>query len=256
MSAAVECAGIWKSYVDAPRVGVKSLLLGRGTVRESRYSRHWALQDVSFSVAPGTGFGVLGHNGSGKTTLLSLLLGTMQADRGSIVMRGRVASLIELGAGFHPELTGRDNVFLYGSILGMRLREIRARYDWIVEFSELEDAVEAPIRTYSAGMITRLAFSVIASVPAEVLLIDEVLAVGDARFRTKCQQFLREFKARNGTLVIVSHSMNDLLEMCEAGMCLDAGKVESTGPIRDVVARYEARVRAQAPAPVHAPGAR
>jgi ABC-type polysaccharide/polyol phosphate transport system ATPase subunit len=192
------------------------------------------------------GFGIIGHNGSGKTTLLSMLLGTLLADRGSIAVRGAIASLIELGAGFHPELSGRDNIFLFGSILGMRLHEIRERYERIVEFSELDDAIEAPLRTYSAGMITRLGFSIIISSPADVLLIDEVLAVGDAPFKEKCYEFLSNFKAGGGTLIIVSHSMKDILDMCEVGLCLDAGKVAASGPIGEVIARYEERVKAQA----------
>jgi lipopolysaccharide transport system ATP-binding protein len=241
LTVVVECSEVWKSYINAPRVGVKTLLLGKRTPAESRFSRHWALRDVSFRVLRGQGFGIIGHNGSGKTTLLSILLGTVLAERGSIAMRGRVASLIELGAGFHPELTGRDNIFLYGSILGMRLHEIRERYNEIVAFSELEGALEAPLRTYSSGMIARLGFSTIVNSPADILLVDEVLAVGDARFTKKCNAFLRDFKARNGTLVIVSHSMEEVAAMCDEGICLDMGAVTSSGPIWRVIDDYEAR---------------
>ena len=241
MIPAVECTSIWKSFAKVRRVGLKSLLVGGGRLREGRFARQWALKDVSFDVARGEGFGIVGHNGSGKTTLLTILLGTVLADRGSVSLRGRIASLIELGAGFHPELSGRDNIFLYGSILGMRLREIRARYEHIVEFSELGSAVEEPIRTYSAGMITRLAFSIIASAPADLLLIDEVLAVGDARFQEKCGVFLDEFKSRGGTLVIVSHNMYALPRLCERGMCLDAGLTVSTGPMSEVISAYGTR---------------
>lgn len=237
MSPALDCHDVWKSY-SSQRVGLKTLLLRPPAARTSRYARRWALQGVSFKVARGQGFGVLGANGMGKTTLLSVLLGTVQPDRGTVSIRGRVVSLIELGAGFHPELSGRDNLYLYGSILGMRRREVEERYNTIVEFSELGDAVEEPLRTYSAGMITRLGFSLIAHAPADVFLIDEVLSVGDARFQEKCLRHMQEFRKRNGTLVIVSHDMEALAEVCDEGIRLDMGQVTDSGPIGDVVGRY------------------
>lgn len=239
MTAVLHCRDVWKSY-SGRRVGLKTLLLRPQAARTSRYARRWALQDVSFEVKRGQGFGVLGSNGMGKTTLLSILLGIMQPDRGSVSIQGRVASLIELGAGFHPELSGRDNVYLYGAILGMRRREVDERYRAILEFSELGDAVEEPLRTYSAGMVTRLGFSLIAHAPADIFLIDEVLAVGDARFQEKCRQHLKDFRRRNGTLVIVSHDMQALAEVCDEGIRLDLGQVVDAGPIGDVIGRYRA----------------
>ena len=239
MTPALECRDVWKSY-SSRRVGLKTLLLRPQVARTSRYARRWALQGVSFKVSRGQGFGVLGANGMGKTTLLSVLLGIVQPERGSVLIQGRVASLLELGAGFHPELSGRDNVFLYGSILGMRRREVEERYRAIVEFSELGDAVEEPLRTYSAGMITRLGFSLIAHAPADVFLIDEVLAVGDARFQEKCRRHLQQFRKRNGTLVIVSHDMEALAEVCDEGIRLDMGEVTDAGPIGAVIGRYQA----------------
>lgn len=239
MTPALECRDVWKSY-SSKRVGLKTLLLRPQAARTSRYARRWALQGVSFKVSRGQGFGVLGANGMGKTTLLSVILGIVQPDRGSVAIRGRVASLLELGAGFHPELSGRDNVFLYGSILGMRLHEVEERYRAIVEFSELGDALEEPLRTYSAGMITRLGFSLIAHAPADVFLIDEVLAVGDARFQEKCRRHLSEFKKRNGTLVIVSHDMEALAEVCDEGIRLDLGQAGDAGPMGEIIARYTA----------------
>ena len=239
MTPALECRDVWKSY-SSKRVGLKTLLLRPQAARTSRYARRWALQGVSFKVSRGQGFGVLGANGMGKTTLLSILLGIVQPDRGSVAIEGRIASLIELGAGFHPELSGRDNVFLYGSILGMRLHEVEERYQAIVEFSELGDALEEPLRTYSAGMITRLGFSLIAHAPADVFLIDEVLAVGDARFQEKCRRHLSEFKKRNGTLVIVSHDMEALAEVCDEGIRLDLGQAGDAGPMGEIIARYTA----------------
>jgi ABC-type polysaccharide/polyol phosphate transport system ATPase subunit len=235
---ALECREVWKSY-SSRRVGLKTLLLRPQAARTSRYARRWALQGVSFTVGRGQGFGVLGANGMGKTTLLSILLGIVQPDRGTVAIDGRVASLIELGAGFHPELSGRDNLFLYGSILGMRRREVEERYGTIVEFSELGDAVEEPLRTYSAGMITRLGFSLIAHAPADVFLIDEVLSVGDVRFQEKCRRHLQDFRKRNGTLVIVSHDMEALAEVCDEGIRLEMGEVTDAGPIREVIERYQ-----------------
>ena len=238
MTPALACREVWKSY-SSRRVGLKTLLLRPQAARTSRYARRWALQGVSFTVGRGQGFGVLGANGMGKTTLLSILLGIVQPDRGTVSIDGRVASLIELGAGFHPELSGRDNLFLYGSILGMRRREVEERYGTIVEFSELGDAVEEPLRTYSAGMITRLGFSLIAHAPADVFLIDEVLSVGDARFQEKCRRHLQDFRRRNGTLVIVSHDMEALAEVCDEGIRLEMGEVSDAGSIREVIERYQ-----------------
>jgi ABC-type polysaccharide/polyol phosphate transport system ATPase subunit len=234
----VECRGVWKRY-GRPAEGIKSFLVGKRKLTESRYARDWALQDISFQVDRGTSFGIIGHNGTGKSTLLSLLLGTIDPDRGDIQVHGRVASLLELGAGFHPELTGRENIFLYGSILGMTLHEIRGVFSDIVAFSELGGAIENPIRTYSNGMITRLGFSTIIHTPADILLIDEVLAVGDSGFKRKCIQHLHDFKARQGTLIIVSHEMETLAEMCEVGMCLELGRIVEIGRIDSVLARHE-----------------
>ena len=247
MTHAVMCEDLWKTYQRHRAIGVKSLLLGADTPKETRFAREWALSKVGFEVPRGGSFGVVGPNGSGKTTLLSILLGTVQEDRGSVSLNGRVASLLELGAGFHGDLTGRENVFLYGSILGMRLAEVRQRFDRIAEFSELEGAIETPLRTYSAGMVARLGFAIIISSPADILLIDEVLAVGDARFQAKCHQALREFRARQGTLVIVSHNMKELTAVCDEGICLELGQVVDAGPIDGVAARYRQRAAAAGP---------
>ena len=243
MTAAVACESLWKSYHVHRPLGLKNLIVGRKAPRETRFARKWALNDVSFRVERGQAFGVVGHNGSGKTTLLSALLGTVPVDRGRIEVAGRVASLLELGAGFHPDLTGRENAVLLGSILGMRLAEIRERFAAILDFSELEDAIDSPLRTYSAGISVRLGFSVIVHSPAEIFLVDEVLAVGDARFRDKCRYHLREFKKRNGTLIIVSHDMRELAGICDEGICLDSGRVVDAGPIDGVISEYTARAR-------------
>jgi ABC-type polysaccharide/polyol phosphate transport system ATPase subunit len=247
MTHAVTCEGLWKTYQRHRPVGVKSLLLGATIPADTRFAREWALADVSFEVPRGRSFGVIGANGSGKTTLLSILLGTVPEDRGRVALSGSVASLLELGAGFHGDLTGRENVVLYGSILGMRLSEIRRRFESIADFSELDAAMEQPLRTYSTGMIARLGFSTIIHAEADILLIDEVLAVGDARFQAKCHQALREFRARGGTLVIVSHNMKEIREVCDAGICLELGRVVDAGPIAGVATRYEERVAAAGP---------
>lgn len=239
MTDAVIVDGLWKSYHQRPQIGIKELLTRRKAMHSNRFAREWALQDISLKIRKGCAFGVVGHNGTGKSTLLGLLLGTMAPDRGTIRVNGRVASLLEIGAGFHPELTGRENIFLYGSILGMTLRELRQRLNKIIEFSELVDAIDNPIRTYSNGMITRLGFSVIAHAPAEVLLIDEVLAVGDARFQQKCLQKMMQFKRDQGTIVFVSHDMESIKHFCDDGVCLNEGSVTKLGKIAEVIAHYQ-----------------
>jgi len=248
MTHAVLCEGLWKTYQRHRPVGVKSLLLGAGPPMDTHFAREWALSDVGFQVPRGRSFGVIGANGSGKTTLLSILLGTVQEDRGRVGLKGNVASLLELGAGFHGDLTGRENVFLYGSILGMRLAEIRRRFEDIAGFSELEGAMDQTLRTYSAGMIARLGFSTIIHSAADILLIDEVLAVGDARFQVKCHQALHDFRKRGGTLVIVSHNMKEVSEVCDEGICLDLGRVVDSGPMPAVAARYQERMAVAGPA--------
>ena len=240
MTHAVVCENVWKSYRMRRPVGLRGLLLG-GAPRDTRFARHWALSGVNFIVTRGQALGVIGPNGSGKTTLLAILLGAVQADRGRASLNGRAASLLELGAGFQSHLTGRENVFLYGSILGMTLAEIRSRFDRIAEFSEMEASLDRPLRRYSAGMIARLRFSVIIHSPADILLIDEVLTVGDARFQRKCVGALREFKERGGTLILVSHGMDEIAEVCDDAICLDFGSIVDAGPARDVAARYQDR---------------
>lgn len=238
MSPVIRCNAVWKQYARPAR-GIKDWLVGRRVSAEGRFAREWALQNVTFEVEQGSAFGIVGHNGTGKTTLLSILLGSIKADKGVIDVNGRVASLLELGAGFHPELTGRENIFLYGSILGMTMAELRRQFDSIVQFSELEDALDNPIRTYSSGMIARLGFSTIIHTPADILLIDEVLAVGDSRFKEKCRQFLHDFKTKQGTLVIVSHEIETLEKMCDSGVCMSLGRVIESGDITSVVATYK-----------------
>jgi ABC-type polysaccharide/polyol phosphate transport system ATPase subunit/glycosyltransferase involved in cell wall biosynthesis len=237
MTHAVVCEDLWKSYRQRRPVGLRGRLLG-GVPRDTRFARHWALSGVNFIVTRGQALGVIGPNGSGKTTLLAILLGAILPDRGRAALNGRTASLLELGAGFQGHLTGRENVYLYGSILGMTLDEIRSRYGRIAEFSEMGASLDRPLRRYSAGMIARLRFSVIIHSPAEILLIDEVLTVGDARFQHKCLEALRQFKGRGGTLILVSHDMEEIASLCDDAIFLDFGSVVDAGPARQVAARY------------------
>ncbi len=234
----VSVSGVWKSFHDRPKIGIKEMLLGKKSPNYGRFSRAWALQDVSFTVDFGKAFGIIGENGTGKSTLLSLLLGTISPDLGKIVIPARVASLLEIGAGFHPELTGKENIFLYGSILGMTIAEVRIKFEKIIEFSELGTAIHNPVRTYSSGMITRLGFSIIIHAPAKVLLIDEILAVGDARFQQKCLSRLIQFKEDGGTLIIVSHDALTLAHICDEGICLRGGVVVKQGTIQEVLEYY------------------
>jgi ABC-type polysaccharide/polyol phosphate transport system ATPase subunit len=240
MTHAVACEDVWKTYGARRPAALKASLLG-GELRDTRFARRWALSGVSFGVARGRALGVTGPNGSGKTTLLCVLLGGVPASRGRASLRGRAASLLELGAGFQAHLTGRENVFLYGSTLGMTLADIRRRFEHIVEFSEIERALDRPLRTYSAGMIARLRFATVIHSSADILLIDEVLAVGDARFQAKCHRALREFKARGGTLVLVSHDMRELAEVCDEAISLDFGRIVDAGPVAEVANRYQGR---------------
>ncbi len=194
-----------------------------------------ALDDVSLEVGEGESVALLGLNGSGKSTTLKLVSGVMQPDAGSVHTRGRVAGLIEVGAGFHPELSGRENVFLNAAILGMDRKQIEDRFDEIVAFSEIGEFIDQEVKHYSSGMFMRLAFSVAIHVDADILLVDEVLSVGDAPFRTKCYEKIRELTARGVTLVVVSHDSKMVRSLCERGIVIAKGKKVFDGPIEDAV---------------------
>ncbi len=209
-----------------------------GAPRDTRFARQWALSGVSLGANRGRALGIIGPHGSGKTTLLSILAGAIQPDRGRAAVNGRVASLLELGAGLHGHLTGRENIYLYGSMLGMTLQEIDACFEHIAGFSEMEGSLERPLRRYTAGMIARLRFSVIIHSPADILLIDEVLTVGDARFQRKCLGALRAFKDRGGAVILVSHDMDEIAEVCDEAICLEFGSVVDAGTAPDVATRY------------------
>ena len=214
---------------------LKETLISRRRVRGTDV---WALRDVTVSVEPGEAVGLIGRNGSGKTTLLRLVASIIKPTSGRVAVGGRVGSLLELGAGFHPEFTGRENVFLNGAILGLGRRRIREHMDEIVAFSELERFIDLPVRTYSSGMVMRLGFAVAAHLEADVVLLDEVFAVGDEEFQRKCFGKVSELKQRGGTIVFVSHDASAVERLCERAVLLREGRVELDGPVRDAVARY------------------
>jgi ABC-type polysaccharide/polyol phosphate transport system ATPase subunit len=199
----------------------------------------WALREVSFDVAQGEVVGLIGRNGSGKTTLLKLLARITRPTAGFAEIRGRVGSLLEVGTGFHPELTGRENIFLSGAILGMSKREINRKHGAIVSFAEVERFLDTPLKHYSTGMQMRLAFAVAAHLEPEILLVDEVLAVGDIEFQKKCLGKMQEISKSGRTIVFVSHQMNQIRRLCERAIWIDAGQIRESGPTGQIVAKYE-----------------
>jgi ABC-type polysaccharide/polyol phosphate transport system ATPase subunit len=215
---------------------LKSVALGR---RRGSGTDVWALRDVSFTVEPGSAVGLVGRNGSGKSTLLRILSGIIKPSSGRAEVGGRVASLLELGAGFHPDFTGRENVFLNGSILGLKRVYIREQLDEIVAFAGLEEFIDLPVRTYSSGMYMRLGFAIAAHLAADVLLLDEVFAVGDEAFQRKCFGKIFEFKRSGGTIVFVSHDAASVERLCERAVLLREGSVSFDGPTRDAMAAYQ-----------------
>jgi len=198
----------------------------------------WALDDVSFEIAPGDVVGLIGRNGAGKSTLLKILASITEPTRGRALVRGRIGSLLEVGTGFHPELTGRENIYLNGAILGMRRREIRRQFDEIVAFAELEQFIDTPVKRYSTGMYMRLAFAVAAQLEPEILLVDEVLAVGDTSFQRKCIGRMGEVGSQGRTVIFVSHSMTAITRLCRRAILLERGRVVADGPASSVAAVY------------------
>jgi ABC-2 type transport system ATP-binding protein len=206
----------------------------------------WPLREVSFAVNSGERLGLIGPNGAGKSTLLKVIAGIIPPSVGRVVVRGRIAPLIELGAGFDPYLTGRENVFLYGSLLGFPQKELERRFDRIVKFAELDEFIDVPLMNYSVGMSTRLGFAIATDVEPDLLLLDEVFSVGDAAFQRKCEARMEAFKAKGVTILLVSHNMNLIREICSRTLFLQHGRVVAIGPTNDVVAEYE-RFSAKSP---------
>ena len=218
---------------------LKSALLSGSLIRDLRPDETFAaVKGVSFNVPAGSTFGVVGRNGSGKSTMLKLVAGISKPTTGEVHVRGRVSALIELGAGFHPEISGRENVFINGIMLGLSKREVAKRFDEIVEFAELKEFIDAPVKTYSSGMYMRLGFAVAIHVDPDVLLVDEVLAVGDESFTHKCLDKFSDFKRRGKTILLVTHSLGLVEQFCDEALWLDAGLVRAQGDPRRVVDRY------------------
>lgn len=215
---------------------LKSAIMRR---RVSVHEDYWALRDVSFEIKQGSTFGLIGSNGSGKSTLLKCMAKILVPDLGTIKMNGRTAALLEVGSGFHPELSGRENIYLNGSILGMSKKEIASKFDEIVDFSGVEQFIDQPVKNYSSGMFVRLGFSVAIHVDPDILLVDEVLAVGDAEFQEKCRGKFAEFQSVGKTVVIVSHSLPTVLSMCDEVAWLNKGELMECGEARATVAAYE-----------------
>ena len=207
-----------------------------------KHEDHWVLKGISFQVRRGEAVGLIGENGCGKSTTLKMLTKILYPDEGTITMNGRVSSLIELGAGFHPDLSGRENIYTNASIFGLSRREIDRRLEGIIAFSELEEFIDHPVRTYSSGMYMRLAFAVAINVDADILLIDEILAVGDAAFQAKCFAKMQEIKAKGTTIVIVSHAMAQLEQICERSIWIEDGVIRMDGAPRDVHPHYMERM--------------
>jgi len=246
---AIKVEGLSKSYrIGAARAPYKTIreAMTRAALSPMRWLRKnnsenqtvWALKDISFEVQPGEVIGVIGRNGAGKSTLLKILSRITYPTHGFAEIHGRIGSLLEVGTGFHPELTGRENIFLNGSILGMKKKEIAKKFDEIVDFAEVEKFIDTPVKRYSSGMYMRLAFAVAAHLEPEILLVDEVLAVGDAGFQKKCLGKMGEVARQGRTVLFVNHNMSAVLNLCERGILIDSGKVVFLGDSHSLVEKY------------------
>jgi lipopolysaccharide transport system ATP-binding protein len=240
---AVSARGVSKSYKIAHEHGATTL--GESIIKRIRqplarssYETFWALKDIDFDIKQGDVVGIIGRNGAGKSTLLKILSRITAPTTGEITIRGRVGSLLEVGTGFHPELTGRENIFLNGSILGMSRREIETRFDEIVDFSGVEQFLDTPVKRYSSGMYVRLAFSVAAHLDPEVMIVDEVLAVGDAEFQKKCLGKMQDVARSGRTVLFVSHNMGSVTTLCRTAIWLTKGHLEEVGDVKPVTSKY------------------
>ena len=242
----VENVGVrFRPYVDKKPTLRRSL----ASLRSRKIEEVVALDDVSFRVEKGEAFGIIGHNGAGKSTLLRVMARTLRPNTGRVVVNGRASTLLQLGVGFNPELSGHRNIYLGGLASGLRRVDIDAVYDDIVEYAGLAEAIHRPVKTYSSGMFSRLAFSVSMHLDPDILLLDEVLAVGDEEFREKSLKTMKELLDRSGTIVFVSHALHQLAEFCDHAMWLDHGRVRMIGSAPDVVEAYRNEQRRVSPAP-------
>jgi ABC-type polysaccharide/polyol phosphate transport system ATPase subunit len=237
---AVNVSKVYRRYAHKRQFAtLKSALLSRSLIRDLRPEETFpALRNVTFSVPRGSTYGIVGRNGSGKSTMLKCVAGITKPTSGRVTVRGRISALIELGAGFHPEISGRENVFINGIMLGLSKREIARRFDEIVEFAELEEFIDAPVKNYSSGMYMRLGFAVAVHVDPDVLLVDEVLAVGDEGFTHKCLDKFAEFRRRGKTILVVTHSLSLVERFCDEALWIDGGEVRAIGDTRRVVGAY------------------
>jgi lipopolysaccharide transport system ATP-binding protein len=239
--AVVRFEHVSKSYPYYQHItgGLKSFLFNLPkAVKQIRTTRFLSLSDISFEVERGEAFGIIGRNGAGKSTTLGLIAGVLKPTQGNVIIHGRVSPMLELGAGFHPELTGRENIYLNGVLMGMTRTEVAKKAEEIIEFSELGEFIDQPIRVYSSGMLARLGFSVVSSLDPEILLIDEILAVGDINFIKKCQERMFGFRQKNVTMVLVSHSMDDIARLCSRAMWIENHQVKAIGPAQQVIDEY------------------
>lgn len=220
--------------------GIKELLFHpRRALNLFRGRKYMAIENISFSVNKGEAVALIGRNGAGKSTSLGLVAGVMKPTSGTVTTHGRIASMLELGGGFHPELTGRENIYLNATLLGLRRKDVQARIDQIIEFSELGDFIDEPIRVYSSGMLAKLGFSVITQVDPDILIIDEVLAVGDIAFQTKCLKTINDFKSRGVTILFVSHNMSDVEKICDRVVWIENHHLREIGSAAEVVEKYK-----------------
>lgn len=239
---ALSLQGVGKEYrlYDSPRQRLRALLTGQALHRS-----HWALRDVSLTMPRGECLGVIGDNGAGKSTLLKLLAGTLQPSTGRLQVHGRVTAILELGAGFHPEFSGRENLFFAGSLMGLTPAQLTQLEPEIVEFAELHDAMQRPVKTYSSGMVVRLAFALVTAVQPDVLIIDEALAVGDQHFQKKCLDRILAFRSNGCSILFCSHSPYHIRHLCDRALWLQDGQMQALGPTEQVLAAYEAASRQQ-----------
>jgi len=246
--AAIEVQDMWKRYFmgDERHKTLKEAVVTRFRQRRAR-TELWALQGVSFHIEWGRTIGIIGNNGAGKSTLLRLLSGLGRPTRGHIRRNGRTSTLLELGAGFSPDLTGRSNVLIGGLVSGLTRREVAARFTEIVDFAELWDYIDAPMRTYSSGMYMRLAFATAINLDPDIVIVDEVLAVGDLRYQRKCFNRLMDLKHAGKTIIVVSHDMGQIETLCDEVIWLDLGRVRAQGPADEVIAQYKSRLFAAKP---------
>jgi ABC-type polysaccharide/polyol phosphate transport system ATPase subunit len=236
-NSAVSIDGLWKYfrlYHEKNQYLKATMLNGR----RSRFDEFWALKDVSFEIKEGSTFGIIGSNGSGKSTLLKCLAGILTPDKGSLHVNGRISALLELGAGFHPDLTGRENVFLNGAILGMTNKEVERNFDDIIEFAGLGQFIDTPVKNYSSGMVVRLGFAIATNVDPEILIIDEVLAVGDASFQQRCFEKIESFRKEGRTIILVSHGLSQITQLCSTAAWLERGDLKMVGSAYEVVSEY------------------